>query len=42
MRPSFSIAFRSFWLTTFISARGRFAVSYGRKAEEIGRKLRAA
>ena len=42
-RPSFSIAFRSFWLTTLISAGGRrFAVPYAREAEEIARKLRAA
>jgi hypothetical protein len=49
-RPSFSIAFRSFWLTTLVSevddsrlGRGhRFAVPYAREAEEIARKLRAA
>ena len=42
-RPSFSIAFRSFWLTTLISAGvRRFAVPYAREAEEIARKLRAA
>ena len=42
-RPSFSIAFRSFWLTTFISAGGRrFVVPHAREAEEIAGKLRAA
>src|SRR5438105_10888997 len=41
MRPSFSIAFRS-WLTTLTSEGSSLAVPYAGEAEEIAGELRAA